>query len=209
MRSIRNWITLGIVLIMISDTIAQPTKKVTIKHEFPSTREVYSVLKSDKSVKHGAYTKTLGGKKLVQGNFSNDQRTGEWKYFDANEQIAQVVNYDDFTLTSNIDPKNSSPGSVLLGGYPQFYRIVAHTMKYPAEARRRGTQGQVHVKFTVNENGTASNFQVVQGIGDGCDEEAVRAVKTSGIEWFPAVDENGEPIKNEVTIPIIFKLFDR
>ena len=44
-------------------------------------------------------------------------------------------------------------------------------------ARRAGIEGRVTVQFIVNEAGQVENPRVIRGIGGGCDEAALDAVK--------------------------------
>ncbi|HEY0652004.1 MAG TPA: energy transducer TonB [Chryseosolibacter sp.] len=76
--------------------------------------------------------------------------------------------------------------------------------KYPKEARRNKVEGKVVVKFIINEDGSCSNFEVVQGIGSGCDEAAVEAFKKMP-KWNPAL-VNGKPVKVERQMAYVYKL---
>jgi periplasmic protein TonB len=64
---------------------------------------------------------------------------------------------------------------------------------YPEEARKNNIEGKVVVEFIIHEDGTPGNFQVVHGIGYGCDEAAVEAFKKMP-KWKPAL-VNGKPVK--------------
>ncbi len=61
--------------------------------------------------------------------------------------------------------------------------IVAIQKKivYPEFAKRAGIQGKVHVKAFVDETGNVFKVELVKGIGGGCDEVALEAVKNSEI----------------------------
>ncbi len=74
---------------------------------------------------------------------------------------------------------------------------------YPEIAKRAGVQGRVYVKAFVNENGSVEKVMLVKGIGAGCDEEALRAVKATK---FKPGRQRGKPVKVQVMIPVLFKL---
>jgi TonB family protein len=59
------------------------------------------------------------------------------------------------------------------------------------------------VKAIVDESGNVVESKVLKGIGHGCDEAAVAAVKS--VKFNPAV-KDGKKVKAEVTIPLSFKL---
>jgi TonB family protein len=88
------------------------------------------------------------------------------------------------------------------GGYGAFYRYLAGAARMPDDARKQKINGQVQVEFQVNPNGTLSDFRVVQSLGFGCDEEAVRVIQ-DGPPWSPG-KANGEPIIKKVLMPVPF-----
>jgi protein TonB len=56
----------------------------------------------------------------------------------------------------------------------------------------------------VDVNGNVANIEVEQGIGFGCDEEAVRVVESMP-RWKPAI-QNGVPKAIRMRLPIAFQL---
>ena len=66
------------------------------------------------------------------------------------------------------------------------------------------TQGKVYVKFVVQKDGTIAKVQVLKGIGAGCDEEAVRVIK-SVPKWKPG-ENMGKPVNVWYTLPVNFTL---
>ena len=55
----------------------------------------------------------------------------------------------------------------------------------------------------VDEYGDVKKAQVIKGIGGGCDEEALKAVKET--KFTPGIC-NGEPCKVRISLPIVFSL---
>ncbi|MEY4571404.1 MAG: hypothetical protein RLZ10_608 [Bacteroidota bacterium] len=58
------------------------------------------------------------------------------------------------------------------------------------------------VQFTINSNGTTNDFKILSPIGYGCDDEAIRVLKSTN-KWIP-LTINDEPVKSEITIVIDF-----
>ncbi len=56
----------------------------------------------------------------------------------------------------------------------------------------------------VEADGRVTNVEVLRGIGDGCDEEALRVVNGMP-KWKPGT-KDGKPVRVQYTIPIVFKL---
>lgn len=91
-----------------------------------------------------------------------------------------------------------------VGGYAAFYQYVRKNLYYPEEAKEKGIQGQVQVRFQVLKDGSIGKAKILKGIGGGCDQEALRVIRT-GIKWTPA-QIGGKNIDYYTVIPIAFKL---
>lgn len=87
----------------------------------------------------------------------------------------------------------------LIGGYTTFQK----TINYPQLALMAGIEGRVVVQFVVNKKGEVEDAFVVRGIGGGCDEEALRAVKAA--KFKPGM-QRGRPVKVRYSLPVTFKL---
>jgi len=74
---------------------------------------------------------------------------------------------------------------------------------YPEIAKRAGVQGRVFVKAYVDEKGNVNKVELIRGIGAGCDEAAMNAVKSV---MFKPGKQRGKPVKVQVTVPVLFKL---
>ena len=90
------------------------------------------------------------------------------------------------------------------GGMPALYKHVAKNMKYPKEAREAGVSGKVFVSFIVGETGEVNLIEVIKGIGSGCDEEAVKLIKSLK-KWEPG-KKDGKNVKVRMILPITFQL---
>ena len=195
-------------------SIAQKTKKMYIKSDYPSFSETYYVLKSDKSTRHGRYTKRFMGKITKQGMYEHGVKTGIWEYYDRNGDLVHKVDlennkliYEKSPSTGALQPSRKySRNLIVLGGMAGLYMQIQMALRYPATARQNGTQGKVYVKFTFNEQGELVNQEVVKDPGDGLGEEALRTMKLVDFEVFPALDLDGNPVESELILPITFKL---
>lgn len=90
------------------------------------------------------------------------------------------------------------------GGIEKFYAYLSKNVRYPAVARENNTQGRVIVQFVCERDGSLTDIKVVRGIGDGCDEEAIRVLKASP-HWTPGI-QNGRPVRVQYSVPISFTL---
>jgi protein TonB len=75
---------------------------------------------------------------------------------------------------------------------------------YPAEARRRGLQGQALLRVEISAAGTPADVQLVTSSGYSIlDQAALAAVK----EWrFAPATVDGKPVSGAVEIPVRFRL---
>ena len=90
------------------------------------------------------------------------------------------------------------------GGEAKLMEFVAKNIKYPQIARETGIQGRVFVGFVVEPDGSISNVKLLRGLGGGCDEEAVRIVKSMP-KWKPG-KQHGKLVRVSYTLPVLFRL---
>lgn len=86
-----------------------------------------------------------------------------------------------------------------VGGLPEIYKLI----KYPEIAKKVGLQGKVYVLAFINENGDVDDVKVVKGIGGGCDEATIEAIKKT--KFTPGLS-GGKPAKVKMSLQIQFKL---
>ena len=90
------------------------------------------------------------------------------------------------------------------GGEKALLEYVAKNIKYPQIARETGIQGRVFVGFVVEPDGSVSNVKILRGIGGGCDEEAMRVIKSLA-KWKPG-KQRGKAVRVSYQLPVVFKL---
>ncbi|MBR4774563.1 MAG: TonB family protein [Bacteroidales bacterium] len=83
-------------------------------------------------------------------------------------------------------------------------RWVYPYLKYPQYAVENGIQGRVLVEFVVDEKGNVGNAEVVRGVHEALDAEALRVVAASP-KWRPG-RHHGKKVKVAVTVSVDFRL---
>ena len=78
-------------------------------------------------------------------------------------------------------------------------------LSYPDLARENSLEGEVKLLLLVLPNGKVASAKVLEGIGLGCDEEAIRLVKNMP-NWKPATIE-GKAIISMTKIKVQFRLY--
>ncbi len=90
------------------------------------------------------------------------------------------------------------------GGEEARIAFLQTNIKYPEEAKELGIQGKVFVTFVVEVDGSITDVRVLRGIGGGCDEEAIRVIKSMP-KWVPG-KQRGVPVRVQFNLPIKFTL---
>jgi TonB family protein len=90
------------------------------------------------------------------------------------------------------------------GGTKDMMQFLAASIRYPEMAREANVQGTVFVEFTVHTDGKIRNVRLLRGIGLGCDEEAMRAVKA--LPAFKPAVMGGRPVPMRMRLPVRFRL---
>ena len=85
-------------------------------------------------------------------------------------------------------------------------KYIGKNLKYPAEAKEREIQGTVRVNFVVETDGTVSNIVVVNSVGGGCDQEAIRLLQET--IWIPA-QRNDVYVRSHNNQDITFSIGNR
>lgn len=91
-----------------------------------------------------------------------------------------------------------------VGGIEKMYAYLGKNVHYPQIAIDNGITGKVHVKFVVEKDGSISNTELLNDIGGGCGDEALRVVRSMP-KWKPG-KQNGNLVRVQFVLPINFIL---
>jgi len=86
-----------------------------------------------------------------------------------------------------------------VGGMPAIYEHI----QYPKMALEANVEGKVYVLAFINEEGGVDDVKLVKGIGAGCDEACINAVKK--VKFVPGKSA-GKIAKIKMSLQIQFKL---
>ena len=132
----------------------------------------------------------------IEINAEVDQQEVIEEYVPVEVEEEEVVEQEIFQI---VEEMPSFPG-----GEAKLMEYVAKNIKYPQIARETGIQGRVFVGFVVEPDGSISNVKLLRGIGGGCDEEAMRVIKSLP-KWKPG-KQRGKAVRVSYQIPVFFKL---
>ncbi len=115
------------------------------------------------------------------------------------ESSREIIVKDSVEIFTPIDQNPEFPG-----GMAELFKFLGKNIKYPADAVSEGITGRVHVKMIVNEDGSLSDFQVIESLHPSLDKEAIRVLKEMPL-WQPAY-QKGVAVKCNYTLPVKFSL---
>ena len=92
------------------------------------------------------------------------------------------------------------------GGRKAFQNYLEKQLQYPKQALDNRIEGKVTVQFTVEINGQLGDFEILKGIGYGCDDEVIRLIK-QGPAWEPTKKGN-QPVTDKVKVRLKFDIPD-
>lgn len=113
------------------------------------------------------------------------------------DEIRAYLAQQNGTTTASLAPPperevEHAPRVELVGGLEKLVEQIA----YPVEARTAGIEGRVRVQLLVLADGTVGEAFVVDGLGHGLDEEALRVVRQARF-----IKHVGEPWEIRLAIP--------
>lgn len=112
--------------------------------------------------------------------------------FDISLKPEGTIDEDDFAVAAEEMPS-------IVGGI----KALADKIVYPEKARQAGIEGRVYIRAFIDSTGNVVKAEVMKGIGHGCDESALSAVKQ--LRFIPARN-HGKNINAQVIIPVMFRL---
>ncbi|MBQ5723844.1 MAG: energy transducer TonB [Muribaculaceae bacterium] len=87
------------------------------------------------------------------------------------------------------------------GGDLALMEWIKQNMVYPQEAIAKGIEGRVIVKFTVEEDGTVTNGEIMKGVDPLLDNEALRLVSIMP-KWSPG-SFDGKDMRFTYNLPLL------
>ncbi|MBS1771827.1 MAG: TonB family protein [Bacteroidetes bacterium] len=177
---------------------------------YDSIGNKYAIYNFRGGKKHGNWKLNYYGTKQVwiDYNFMDDSLDGSLRTYYKNGKLKREETYNFGKLISS---KCYSESGTEVQYFPvitnpkfesDVMTYVGNNLRYPEDAKEKGIEGKVLVKFWINESGTVSDAEVLQGLSKSCDEEAIRIVSQMP-PWEPATID-GTPYSMYQTVPIVF-----
>lgn len=191
------------------------------------------VISSGKILTTGSYKNNLKdgkwheynsqGYTAVEGTYKNGKKVGEWGYYGKMWELLNKYNFDTHTLIyhkgvkadsttyykvirgkDTIDAIMDRP-PIYLSGNEIMLRNLMYNVQYPPQALAAKAYGKVVIAFTIDEQGHTRDYKVVQKLGYGLDEEALKQVSSIPEDWVPGILD-GKAVPVVVQLPVNFKV---
>lgn len=120
--------------------------------------------------------------------------------------LSLIVSVSDRAHFDSEQPPNQPSTFVVIERMPEpigGWRRVQQALRYPDAARKARIEGDVLVQFIVNEQADVVDPVVLKGIGNGCDEAAVEAIRR--VRFKPGLKQ-GKPINVQLERIVTFKI---
>ena len=90
------------------------------------------------------------------------------------------------------------------GGELALRKYIAENVRYPEMAKENDIQGTVYVRFVVDTDGSVKNVEVIRGVDQLLDKEAIRVVQSLP-KWKPG-KQRGKAVRVSYQLPVYFRL---
>lgn len=169
-----------------------------------------------KQTKHFGLMKYLLFIPAVAALFFFNQCTQKSEEAPQNEAVTIETADPDRVLEPEMAPKDGDPASTETRVYeraekmPEFpegdaalYQWLSENLQYPVKAAENKVQGTVTLRFVVTKTGEIGDVEILRGVDELLDAEALRVVKA--LPKFTPGMQRGEAVDVWFTLPIRFK----
>lgn len=170
---------------------------------------------------------TIGTITDVDGKFKLDSATLAstlvYSFIGLQTKEVNVSNFSPLNVEMNLDVTQLSEVVVTGYGYSNkseetptvdlahpengnraYRKYLEENLVYPQSAIDNKVEGRVTVEFFVETNGDLSDFTVIKGIGNGCEEELIRLIR-QGPKWIPT-KKNNQAIRDKARVRLNFQI---
>ncbi|WP_028889598.1 energy transducer TonB [Tenacibaculum ovolyticum] len=158
--------------------------------------------------------------KSTEGNYEKGKRIGIWSFFNNRDELIQTYNFEKEILTNEGPFKEKEIVKIGNGKYrglvfsdknPEFkngksdlINFIKKNYNYSELTKISSSKGTIYIGAILNKDGTLTDINILRGINDILDLEALRVTKLMNEKWNPAEFE-GEKIAKKIVIPFLIK----
>ncbi len=207
-----------LVLLHFSAT-AQATKRIV--KEFPRSKQIsehYTVLKSNKAIKHGDYVAYFSFNKeqaqfikqgrdslehyiKQRGTYINGKKHGEWLEYSQPGILYSRGTYAQGQKVGIWATSKANGEVVARYDYTTRQKLVPEikiALNYPRKVREGNIQGIVVIQYQLQTDCSITDLKVIKSLTAECDQEATRTV----LKYYKYLQEYGPPLGCEAKTDI-------
>lgn len=117
-------------------------------------------------------------------------------------RVKLQASHSETTINAYVSETVDTPPS-FPGGDGAMMRFINSERRYPRQAYEQAIEGRVLCGFIVEANGKVSNTEVVRGVEESLNREAIRIIESMPA-WHPGI-LNGENVRVYYLLPIPFR----
>lgn len=193
-------------------------RKIGACNKFSKANELLEASNFDKEIQTGRYfLYAEDGLPELEGNYSNGKKDGIWVNYTNGEPKEIILFNKGNELSSRdlevLDPLESkdAEGKPLIDKQPSFpgaqqgwMNHLSQNLEYPRDAKRKGHEGEVFVKFIITKEGYVISPKLVKSPAYSLGYEALRVVSISP-NWIPA-ESRGKAVDSYLQLRLAFEL---
>lgn len=193
---------------------AQSNKKVRTQKLVRHTGmyvEKYSALASDTSVKHGKYSLIYKDKVIETGEYKKGKRIGGWKFYNINDEIEFIYDYDD-ELPYQIMPHKGHTytaktfPSMYLGSPLVPYHFIASHTYYPVKESGNMQDCTVVLALEISATGNITGYHLEKESRADFNRVVLNAAAQIPKHWrFVPAREGGKNVASNYNIILVFE----
>ena len=88
------------------------------------------------------------------------------------------------------------------GGTSELMKYITANLRYPEDAKQAKKSGRVIARFTVQEDGSIADVEIIRSVYPSMDAEAIRVLQGMP-QWQPGT-QDGKAVAVKYTVPIMF-----
>ncbi|TCD10619.1 hypothetical protein EZ449_09765 [Pedobacter frigidisoli] len=217
MKTILTFILLGLGLTCYaqkSDTTTMRSR--TIRDGFT---EKYTVLKSNKNIKKGFAEVLFNQQQIASGQYNNNRRFNQWKFYFLNGEVEQIYNYTtkkveyEFENKSttyfleNLKDGDESINPVKIGGSYATAIVMSKMPNFMIDLRNKKGTYTISYIYSLDEFGNLTKLErkVVGENFSKSENIDSTLLEPEELEFNPGY-VNGKPIKSSITINNTFTI---
>ncbi len=160
----------------------------------------------------GAEPKGVNEQNTIADNTSNPIPNAVIEREILTEKGGDASNKEEKPIAKEEDEKEISPKEKkqkfippsFPGGSKSLAKFLNKKISYPGVALDNRIEGVVNVSLEIDEKGKIGEVAIIDGIGNGCEEEVLKAIRKMP-DWVPATVDN-VPTKRKYRLAVTFKL---